>query len=151
MSFDLNRFLEAQSKEFDGYETALREIKSGKKGGHWIWYIFPQLKKLGKSSNAQYYGIDGIEEAIAYASEPVLWERLLEISQALLNLSETNPEIILGQPDDKKVKSCMTLFLSVEPNNEVFQAVIDKFYMGNLDGATLKILEANYSNASAGK
>jgi len=153
MSFNLNRFLKAQSAENEGYETALKEIKKGRKVGHWIWYIFPQLKELGWSPIAKHYGIDGINEAIAYSSEPVLWARLIEISQALLALSETNPVKILGHTDAMKVKSCMTLFLSVEPNNEVFQAVIDKFYMGELDGQTIAILEkeANASKPPAGK
>jgi len=142
MSFDLDRFLKAQSAEYEGYETALKEIRTGRKISHWIWYIFPQLKELGRSPTARYYGIDGINEAIAYSSEPVLWARLIEISQALLDLSETDPVKVLGHTDAMKVKSCMTLFLSVEPNNEVLQAVIDKFYMGRLDDLTVSILKS---------
>ena len=146
MSYNLNRFLKAQNVERGGYESILHEIRTGKKTGHWIWYIFPQLKELGRSSIAQHYGIDGINEAIAYSKEPVLWARLIKISQALLDISETNPEKIFGHTDAMKVKSCMTLFLSVEPNNEVFKAVIDKFYMGKLDELTISILEKEAEN-----
>ena len=141
MSSNLNRFLKAQNAKHEGYKTALSEIRRGRKTGHWIWYIFPQLKELGRSSIAQHYGIDGINEATAYYKEPVLWARLIEISQALLYLSETDPEKILGHTDAMKVKSCITLFLSVEPNNKVLQAVIDKFYMGKLDELTISLLE----------
>jgi len=141
MTYDLNRFIEAQSAGYSGYESALNEIKGGYKQGHWIWYIFPQLKGLGISQTAQYYGIDGIGEARAYLDEPTLKARLIEISKALAGLDETDPVKILGDTDAMKVRSCMTLFLSVDPNNETFQAVIDKFYGGNLDGKTLEILE----------
>lgn len=153
MSYDLNRFHKAQSADNWGYETAINEIKNGRKVGHWIWYIFPQLKELGRSSTAQYYGIDGIDEARAYFTDPVLSARLAEISQALAALAETDPIKILGHTDAMKVKSCMTLFLSVDPNNKTFQTVIDKFYGGKLDQLTIEALNKEISGTEppAGK
>ena len=140
MSYNLNRFIEAQNAKFDGYEAALDEIKRGRKQGHWIWYIFPQLKELGKSYNAKYYGIDGMGEAIAYLADPILRKRLIEITQALLALDEVNLISVLGHTDAMKVKSCMTLFLKIEPECTIFRAVIDKFYNGQVDNRTLDLL-----------
>ena len=150
MTYDLNRFHEAQSANYEGYATALAEIKNGRKVGHWIWYIFPQLKELGRSSTAQYYGIDGIDEARTYFADPVLSARLVEISQTFAALAENNPVKILGHTDAMKVKSCMTLFLSVDPNNKTFQTVIDKFYGGKLDGLTIDVLNKE-TNGLIGK
>ena len=141
MSFDLNRFIKAQNTGYAGYETALNEIQQGEKQGHWIWYIFPQLKQLGRSSTAQHYGINGIVEARAYWEDLTLRNRLLEITQALLDLDENDPVRVLGHTDAMKVKSCMTLFLSIDPNNAVLQGVIDKFYSSKLDNHTIDILE----------
>lgn len=134
--FNLERFVEAQNKSFDGYETALEEIKSGMKRSHWIWYIFPQIKGLGHSYNSEFYGISGLEEAEAYLSHDLLGERLREITKALL-MHASKPAInVLGPIDDMKVKSCMTLFDLVSPN-DVFEEVLDKFYVGNRCEKTL--------------
>ena len=103
--------------------------------------MFPQLKKLGRSFTAQFYGIDGIDEARAYLDEPVLRERLLEISQALLEIEEINPVKVLGYTDAMKVKSSMTLFLIADPTIEVFKQVLNKFYGDELDALTTNILE----------
>ncbi len=138
MYYDLNRFLEAQKRD---YTIALNEIKCGRKYSHWIWYIFPQLAELGNSSTAKYYGINGIDEAAAYLNHSILSERLIEISTALLTLKSSNPTDILGAPDDMKVRSCMTLFSYVRPDIAVFQAVLDKFYNGALDGRTTDLLK----------
>jgi uncharacterized protein (DUF1810 family) len=135
-AYDFERFYQAQNRD---YQIALAEIRNGRKQSHWIWHIFPQLKELGRSSMAKHYGIDGIGEAIAYLSEPELCSRLIEISQALLSLDEFKPEMALGYTDAMKVRSCMTLFLQVEPHNDVFQSVIDKFYGGGLDERTLSM------------
>jgi len=140
MYYNLKRFIEAQNKECKGYETALCEIRRGKKTEHWIWYIFPQLKELRKSPCAKFYGIDGIDEAKAYFADPILQERLIEITQALLDLDEADPVKILGYTDAMKVKSCMTLFLQIRPENMIFHAVLDKFYDGQLDDETLALL-----------
>jgi uncharacterized protein (DUF1810 family) len=140
MNFDWSRFLRAQDKD---YSTALAEIKSGRKQSHWIWYIFPQLTGLGRSSTAAYYGISGSEEAAAYLEQPVLRERLIEIATALLSLETNNAAAVLGTPDDLKMRSSMTLFAIVRPDIPVFQAVLDKFYNGEFDQLTVEALRCN--------
>ena len=139
MSYDLNRFYKAQSAEYNGNETALTEIKNSQKVSHWIWYIFPQLKNLGRSSKAQDYKIDSIDEARAYFADPVLSKRLVEISKTFADLAEIKPVKVLGHTDAMKVNSCVTLFLSVDPNNKTFKTVIDKYYGGKLDRFTIDI------------
>ena len=125
VSYDLNRFLEAQQLD---YPLALKEIKDGLKRGHWIWYIFPQIKGLGHSYNSEFYGISSKEEAKAYLDHSVLGPRLREITQALLNCNKTVDDI-LGYPDVLKVRSCMTLFDLVSPN-DIFNEVLYKYYEG---------------------
>lgn len=125
VSFDLNRFLEVQQLD---YLQALNEIKDGLKRGHWIWYIFPQIKGLGHSYNSEFYGISSKEEAKAYLDHSVLGPRLREITQALLDCNKTADDI-LGYPDVLKVRSCMTLFDLVSPN-DIFNDVLYKYYEG---------------------
>lgn len=136
--FNLNRFHKAQETD---YETALSEIRSGRKRSHWMWYIFPQLKGLGMSHMSDYYGLDGIEEARAYIQDPVLAERLHRISAALLDLTETDPGRIMGYPDDRKLLSCMTLF-SLVSDDPVYLQVLDRLYKGRRDARTLKMAGA---------
>ncbi len=138
----LERFIEAQNdKTYGSYESALNEIKNGKKRTHWIWYIFPQLKGLGRSYNAHFYGIDDVDEAKRYLAHPVLGARLNEITHALLNLKENNPFKVMGSPDDMKLKSCMTLFAYISESDSVFQKVLDKFFFGETDDTTIHILK----------
>ena len=99
--YDLNRFLSAQRRD---YAAALREIRSGRKRSHWIWYIFPQVAGLGMSSTSQFYAISGLDEARAYLSEPTLRAHLLEISSALLALEESDPTAVFGFPDEAATK-----------------------------------------------
>lgn len=134
---NLDRFIKAQEND---YETALNEIENGHKQSHWIWYIFPQLQGLGFSSMSQYYGIKDEEEAIDYMNHPVLRERLLEISQALLSLDCNDPVRVIGYPDNLKLQSSMTLF-SIVSKEPVFQKVLDKFYDGQEDQSTLENLK----------
>lgn len=129
---DISRFLEAQENSYSGYEAALEEIRSGRKESHWIWYIFPQLKGLGHSRMANFYGISGRQEAEDYLRHPVLGERLREITRALLEHEGENPKRILGNIDAMKVKSCMTLFDCIQPD-DVFARVLDAFYEGKRD------------------
>lgn len=136
MEYDLNRFISAQEKN---YEQALKEIKNGKKITHWIWYIFPQLKGLGESYTSQFYGLDGIEEAKSYYENDILKKHLLEISNALL-LIDNEIDNILSFPDNLKLKSSMTLFNFVDPSEQVFINIINKFYDGELDQLTLNLL-----------
>ena len=135
--YDLERFYEAQ--EYD-YETALSEIRNGRKESHWMWYIFPQVSGLGRSTMAEYYAIRSREEAKAYIEDPVLGKRLIEISQALLQVDSDDSEEVMGWPDNLKLRSCMTLFAEVAPEQPVFRSVLEKFYDGEMDGKTLDIL-----------
>ena len=135
--YDLSRFLEAQK---NSYDTALREIRAGRKRSHWMWYIFPQIQGLGYSAMAQHYAIRDLGEAREYLQHPVLGPRLIEISEALLSLDESDPRRVMGSPDDLKLRSCMTLFQCAAPDQPVFGKVLDKFYGGQPDGRTLEIL-----------
>ena len=134
----INRFREPQKNYF---EQACRELRNGRKTSHWIWYIFPQLKSLGRSETAKYYGINDLEEARAYLAEPTLRSRLIEISEALLGLSENDPRRVMGYPDDLKLRSSMTLFAAADPDCPVFQQVLDKYFNGEPDPLTLKLLK----------
>lgn len=141
MEYDLSKFLDAQE---DNYSTALNEIKAGRKTSHWIWYIFPQLKNLGRSSTAKYYGIADLDEARAYLANDVLGKRLKEISQALLDLPESNAQVVMGSyVDSLKLCSSMTLFSLADPSCEVFQKVLDKYFGGRRDEQTLAVFSKN--------
>lgn len=125
-NYDLERFIEAQQLD---YASALNEIKNGEKRGLWIWYIFPQIKGLGHSYNSEFYGISSKEEAKAYLGHPVLGVRLREITQALLDCDNLSADDIFGFPDVLKVRSCMTLFDLVAPD-DIFNKVLYKYYEG---------------------
>ena len=137
MHYNLKRFTDAQEAD---YQLALSEIKNGRKRSHWIWYIFPQIKGLGYSDISKFYAINRIEEAEAYLNDAILGNRLIEISQELLQLPDDNATDIFGTPDDLKLKSSMTLFASVPGASAVFQNVLDKFFDGEKDEKTLQIL-----------
>lgn len=134
---ELERFVKAQ---YDTYETAFSEIRQGCKRTHWIWYIFPQLVGLGHSSNARYYGIRNRAEAEAYLNHPVLGSRLHRISERLLTVEDRTAREILGNLDAMKVRSSMTLFDAVSPN-DIFGLVLDKFYGGQRCQYTLEMLD----------
>lgn len=134
---NLTRFLEAQKNEYD---TALGEIKRGKKTGHWMWYIFPQIRGLGLSETSKFFEIEDLEEARDYLDHPVLGTRLVQISAALLNLQTSDPIVVVGVVDSVKLKSSMTLFSLVEKADKVFQQVLDKFFKGMLDVRTMAII-----------
>ena len=133
----LSRFLEAQEKVYD---IALAEIKNGEKESCWMWYIFPQLKELGYSPTAKYYGIVDRKEAEDYLDHPILGQRLREISGELLKLESSDAGYVMGYPDDLKLKSSMTLFLEVG-GDQVFQQVLDKFFQGEKDQKTVQLLK----------
>ena len=136
-SYDLSRFHKAQEIF---YPHALREIKRGRKQTHWMWFIFPQLRALGHSPKAVYYGIESIEEAKAYLDDPVLRARLYEISEALLATGESDPVLVMGEIDALKLCSSMTLFWKASDGEEIFRRVLDQFYGGKEDMYTLSIL-----------
>ncbi len=135
--YDLDRFLKGQARNYD---AALQEIREGCKRSHWMWYVFPQIQGLGYSSTAQYYAIRDLGEAKAYLQHPILRERLLEISNALLALDSHNASAVFGWPDDMKLRSSMTLFAQAEPSCDVFQRVLDQYFNGKMDENTLSIL-----------
>jgi uncharacterized protein (DUF1810 family) len=132
----MQRFIQAQETS---YPTALAEVRAGYKSSHWMWYIFPQLKGLGFSSTAQYYEINGREEAMAFLKHPVLGARLREITSVLLTLEGKSAVDIFGRTDAMKLRSSMTLFYAVS-EDDLFKKVLDKYYDGKPDGRTLAIL-----------
>ena len=134
----LERFLNPQNFM---YELALTEIRNGRKEEHWIWFIFPQLRGIGKSRMSYHYGIKDIEEAKAYYAHPILGNRLLEATQLLLH-QDKDLEEIFGHLDAMKVRSCMTLFYHAT-GDEVFMKVIEKFFGGVEDGVTVELLKSN--------
>lgn len=133
--FSLDRFRSAHE---GAYESALQEIKAGRKEGHWIWYIFPQIHGLGYSNMAVYYAIQNKAEALAYWNDPGLSGHLVEITRELLKLDDSIDRIV-GYPDNLKVRSCMTLFWLVT-GEQLFKDVLDKFYGGSLDEFTVQKL-----------
>ena len=137
--YDLNRFLEVQELM---YPWALREIQNGEKRSHWMWFIFPQLKALGRSRKALYYGLEDINEAMQYLAHPVLGARLKEISEVLLTLETNDPYKVMGDIDALKLCSSMTLFAEIEGYDSVFGKVIDKYYGGSKDANTIDLLNA---------
>ena len=136
--FNLARFLEAQA---DAYGEALGELRRGRKRGHWMWFVFPQLAGLGQSWSAAFYGISGREEASAYLAHPVLGKRLQDGCTTLLTLHGRSAQDIFGTPDDLKLRSCLTLFASVASDPGLFNAVLAKYYNNAPDPLTLRLLE----------
>ena len=133
----LERFVEAQKRD---YNIALKEVQNGKKETHWIWYIFPQMLGLGRSCYANLYGIKNKEEAEGYLEHKVLGTRLREVTNALLEHEGKPADDIFGYPDTMKVKSSMTLFDSISPD-DIFAQVLDKFYEGKRCKITIEMLE----------
>jgi len=134
---NLRRFVQAQQ---DDYERALAEILSGKKRSHWMWYIFPQFDGLAFSSTSKRYAIKTLEEARAYLAHPILGPRLLECAKAVVDLEGRSATQIFGSPDDLKLRSCATLFACVLPPGSVFHRLIGKYYRGDFDRHTLRLL-----------
>jgi uncharacterized protein (DUF1810 family) len=135
---DLNRFVEAQEAD---YERALSEIVGGRKRTHWMWYIFPQIDGLGSSSISKRFSIKGVEEAKAYLDHPVLGPRLLRCAEAVAAIEGRSATEIFGSPDDLKLKSCATLFAFVLPPGSVFDRLLAKYYAGERDEKTLRLLD----------
>lgn len=132
----LERFVEAQK---DDYAIALKEIKNGRKSTHWMWYVFPQMKGLGHSCAADFYGIQSAIEAKEYLAHPILGQRLLEISGALLKLEGKSAREIFGYTDATKLRSSMTLFYLVS-ENDIFLEVLMKYFDGSIDQKTKNLL-----------
>jgi len=134
----LQRFIDAQQSD---YETALSEIKRGRKQSHWMWYIFPQIQGLGFSATSKLYAIKNLKEAQAYLNHPLLGKRLKEITDGLINLPSNDAHEIFGSPDDVKLKSSMTLFASLPDADPIFESALKKFFKGEKDAKTLSIIK----------
>jgi uncharacterized protein (DUF1810 family) len=135
---DLDRFVSAQEGVHD---TAVAELRAGRKRTHWMWFVFPQLAGLGSSPTAQRYALSGLDEAREYLAHPVLGPRLHEAAEAVLSVEGRNAGEILGYPDDLKLRSSMTLFGAAAPEDGVFNKVLVKFY-DSPDPRTLELLNA---------
>ena len=135
-SNNVSRFIEAQENT---YSDALSEIRNGRKRTHWMWFIFPQIKGLGNTQMSVKYSINDINEAIFYINHPILGNRLKEITGELLKIKDKSALDIFGSPDDKKLKSCMTLF-SIVSQDSIFRQVLSQFFNSEKDGKTLDII-----------
>jgi len=141
VNFDLERFRKAHNgAEGADYDTAMQEIKNGQKVGHWMWYIFPQLRGLGTSSIAMKYGIIGKAEAKAYLQDKFLGSHLREITNNLCQVRGKSAVDIFGPTDAKKLRSCLTLFYIVSGKEECFRKALAKFFDEKLDPKTLEML-----------
>jgi uncharacterized protein (DUF1810 family) len=136
--FDLQRFVEAQERVYD---QALAELRNGRKESHWMWFVFPQLAGLGRSSAAKFYGIGSAEEARAYLAHSVLGARLLECTNAVFRHPDRGAEAIFGSVDAMKFRSSMTLFERVAEDPAPFARALEQFNDGARDEATLALLE----------
>ncbi len=136
--FDLNRFLKAQERI---YNTAIAELKSGRKRSHWMWYIFPQIDGLAKSTTSKRYAIKSTEEAREYLKHPVLGGRLTECAEAVVAVEGRSISEIFAYPDDLKLKSSMTLFASLAETPSASQRILDKYFHAEPDAKTLHLLE----------
>ena len=133
---DLQRFLGAQDRG-GAYDQALEELRRGRKQSHWMWFVFPQIRGLGRSPMAERFGIASLDEARAYLAHPVLGPRLVECARVLLAAEEQSAEAILGSIDAVKLRSCMTLFAQADSGWRPFTDVLDRFFAGAADQATL--------------
>lgn len=136
-SHNLERFISAQKAV---YQSALNELKNGRKQGHWMWYIFPQIQGLGFTDISKFYAIADLNEAAEYLRHRILGPRLILMCHTLLELPTNKPQDVFGSPDDLKLQSSMTLFSAVPNADPVFEKVLQKFYNGLKDHMTLKIL-----------
>ncbi|HEX4766257.1 MAG TPA: DUF1810 domain-containing protein [Lichenihabitans sp.] len=138
--FDLDRFVTAQAPIYD---TALVELEAGRKRSHWMWFVFPQLRGLGRSPTAQFYGLGSLEEARAYLDHPVLGPRLEQCTRAVTDGAGASLAAIFGSPDDMKFRSSMTLFdRAAGADGTLYRRALDRFCAGQPDEATLALLVA---------
>ncbi|MES2711573.1 MAG: DUF1810 domain-containing protein [Pseudomonadota bacterium] len=138
--FGLARFVDAQDAMMGAVEA---ELRAGRKSSHWMWFVFPQLRALGRSGMALHFGITGMEEARAYSRHPVLGPRLAHCAGLVLaHAGRASAHAIFGSPDDLKLRSSMTLFAAADPDEPVFAAVLDAFYGGEADPLTKRLLDA---------
>jgi uncharacterized protein (DUF1810 family) len=131
--YDLQRFVDAQAGT---HAQALAELRAGRKAGHWMWFVFPQVAGLGRSPTAQRYAVSGLDEARAHLAHPLLGPRLVQAAQVLTDLDGHDPVAVLGPVDAVKLRSSMTLFAHADPAQPVFRAVLDRYFGGQEDDAT---------------
>lgn len=134
--FDLQRFVAAQAPVIGAVRA---ELRAGRKRSHWMWFVFPQLRGLGRSATAQHYGIASLDEARAYLAHPVLGPRLRECCELMLAVPERSAHEILGSPDDLKFHSCLSLFALAAPQDDLFRRCLARFHGGVSDTATLAL------------
>ena len=137
-AYNLQRFLDAQD---DAFKKVVRELEDGQKRGHWMWYIFPQIKGLGRSIMAQKFAISSKGEAVAYLEHPILGTRLRQCTQLVNGIAGHSIEQIFYYPDHLKFHSSMTLFMASSIDNELFKESLNKYYAGKPDKLTLDILQ----------
>jgi uncharacterized protein (DUF1810 family) len=135
--YQLSRFVEAQRTT---YHSALEQIANGRKVSHWMWYVFPQLDGLGFSATATRYAIKTLAEARAYLAHPILGPRLVACAEAMLAVEGRSAREILGSPDDLKLRSCATLFAEAAGTHSVFHDLLERYFGGVRDDATLQLL-----------
>ncbi|MGZ4181069.1 MAG: DUF1810 domain-containing protein [Solirubrobacteraceae bacterium] len=138
----LQRFVDAHD-DGGAYDTALRELRDGRKRSHWMWFIFPQIAGLGQSPTSRRYAISSLDEALAYIEHPVLGPRLEECARALLERTGASARDIFGGIDAIKLRSSMTLFHRADPHNPLFSEVLDRYFDGEPDEATDRLLDAS--------
>jgi uncharacterized protein (DUF1810 family) len=141
---NLNRFVTAQERVYD---TVLAELRAGEKHSHWMWFIFPQIAGLGHSPTARFYAIASIDEARAYLTHPVLGPRLKTCAELVLAVKGRSVDAIFGSPDNMKFRSSMTLFSHVAPEEPVFGAALRKYFNGEPDRQTPRLLGAALTDA----
>ena len=138
--YDLQRFVAAQDAG-DTYDHACAELRGGRKTSHWMWFVFPQIDGLGISGTSRFYAISGLNEARAYLAHPVLGPRLLDCARVVADLPASSAEDIFGGIDAQKLRSCMTLFHRAQPGQPVFARVLARYFGGEADPATDRLLE----------
>ena len=142
--YDLERFVKVQEPVFD---TALAELRAGRKQSHWMWFVFPQLRGLGRSPMAQHYGINSLAEAVAYLEHPVLGARLRTCVEAVLALQGRSLRQIFGTPDDLKFRSSMTLFALASGEGSVFEQALNRYCKGVMDQMTVDLVKPAQTTA----
>jgi uncharacterized protein (DUF1810 family) len=138
-AYDLDRFVRAQNAG-GTYERALAELRRGRKTSHWMWFVFPQIAGLGQSEISRMYAISSLDEARAYLKHPVLGPRLVECARAVVEARPATAEEIFGGIDTQKLRSSMTLFMRAEPSEPVFAQVLERYFRGLPDSATVQRL-----------
>jgi uncharacterized protein (DUF1810 family) len=145
--YRLSRFVEAQKRDYD---TAISELRAGRKRSRWMWYIFPQLRGLGRSANAERYGIGSLNEAHAYWAHPVLGARLRECIETILAVPGRSAYDIFGEPDDWKLRCCLTLFEVAAPDEPLFGRALERFFNGHRNRKTLELLNSSRPRRGGG-